>query len=573
MNKQAMSAEPLGIDEVKALRTCSNRYGASWTERKLELLNQFAARHIVDVNVLIAYHDCMLFLLAYPENRQLLHLAADELDRIAGIVQSIFDGTNQRKQKQLSGTGIACSTVHVAFSLDLTAWLADRFPSQVSIFEFAGEKETVREILLLLLPASERESMEKKEYLFNKLIQYAKGAKQETDLHWLVTLFQQNDLKPAFRDYLFHGLKLYITWQTDHDSPSRTYARSLPAKIYFQKSEFRKEHAASAIIRMPVPAAKPISIAEKDHLVTVSRGILAMLHRETDPSTYAETPEVSYFEMGKGIAIALYPMTANRRLPFDTYIGYMLFKNRLPVAYGGGWIFQRQCKIGINVLSAFRGGESAFLFLQLMRLYAQHYRVNRFVIEPYQIGYRNMEGLKSGAFWFYYRMGFVPVEDGLKGTAHAEYEKIRADRNYRTPLSVLKKLSGSNKELILDGKDNNSIDVLLVSEAITRMIHDRFAGNRQQAEQEALMFSRKFLHLKTADYSLPSMAESLKNFSMLLLMLSSSLHGWNEKDKKDFRQLITLKGKGSERKYVLQFQQHRKLNWSLEDHLAGFATG
>lgn len=564
-----MVGATLTVEEVKLLRSCSNRYGASWTARKEELLHQFAARHITEVNVLLAYHDCLLFLLAYPENRKQFQLAAKELDRIAGIVQSIFDGLNQRKQKQLSGTGIACSSVHVAFSLDMIAWLIQRFPSQVSIFEYAGDKEAVKEVLLLLLPSAERESLEKKEYSVNKLIQYAKGATPDSDLHWLIALFQQSELKPALRDHLFHSLQLYVTWQTDRTSPSRTYARSFPAPVYFQKREFNKQYVAAKIIGEPVAEAKHLSKEQKQELVTISRGILGMLHRETDPSTYAETDAVAYFEMGKGISIALYPMVASRRLPFDSYIGYLLFKNRLPVAYGGGWIFQRHCKIGVNVLSAFRGGESAWLFMQIMRLYAQYYCVKRFIIEPYQIGHRNMEGLKSGAFWFYYRMGFVPVENGLKHLAAAEYERIRSEKHYRTPLAVLKKLAVSNKELILDDEEQHPVDVLQLSEAITSMINDRFNGNRLQAEKAALTFSSEFLRIKAAEYHNPSMHESLKNFSLLLLLLSSSLNTWKETDKADFLQLIILKGSGSERKYMLQFQKHRNLNRSIEVQLAG----
>ena len=71
-------------------------------------------------------------------------------------------------------------------------------------------------------------------------------------------------------------------------------------------------------------------------------------------------------------------MKPSRRLPFESYIGYLAFKNGLPVAYGGGWIFFRRCKFGINVLDAYRGGEAAFLFAQLMRVYHQHFQCKSF---------------------------------------------------------------------------------------------------------------------------------------------------------------------------------------------------
>ncbi len=76
-------------------------------------------------------------------------------------------------------------------------------------------------------------------------------------------------------------------------------------------------------------------------------------------------------------------------------------KNGVPVGYGGGWPFLATCRTGTNVFAPFRGGESSWLFAQVLRAYRQHFGVKRFVVEPYQFGAGNREGLLSGAFWFY----------------------------------------------------------------------------------------------------------------------------------------------------------------------------
>ena len=46
----------------------------------------------------------------------------------------------------------------------------------------------------------------------------------------------------------------------------------------------------------------------------------------------------------------------------------------------------------------------------------------KFVVKPYQFGKGNPEGLKSGAFWFYYRLGFRPVRDDIREQAAAVEE-------------------------------------------------------------------------------------------------------------------------------------------------------
>ncbi|MEP7128979.1 MAG: hypothetical protein ABI729_08930 [Chitinophagales bacterium] len=569
IKRKKATVESVAIDEVKQLRSISNRFGKEWTTQKEYLLKEISSKPFIEMQVLVAYHDCLLFLLAYPENKILLQLTTRELDRIAGIARSIFEKGNERNQKQLSGTGIAFTPVNVAFGYELTAWLAHQFPEQVSIYECAGDKQTTKEILLLLLPETEREVFEKKDWSLEKFIQFAKGMSPLSDLQWLTDLFRSRDFTPALRDHLYDNLKIYITWKTDQAGPSRTYARSLPAKIFYQKLEFKKQLVASKIILQPLEKAVKISLTEKAELVTVSRGVLGMLERETDPSTYAAQQAIEYFEMGKGISIALYPMDANRRLPFDSYIGYMAFKNRLPIAYGGGWIFQQRCKIGVNVLPAFRGGESAYLFLQVLRLYHQHYKIHRFIIEPYQIGYKNTEGLKSGAFWFYYRMGFIPVDKKLKDLAESEYKKIQLNKEYRTPLEVLQKLAASDMELILHENGDHHLDVLMISEGISKMINNRFNGNRKKAEKEALDFGVKFLGLKIRQIDFSTIEESLQNFSMLLLLLSPPFNSWNKKEKDALVKLILLKSNGSEWKYVLEFQKHHKLNQAIANYFIG----
>ena len=185
-----------------------------------------------------------------------------------------------------------------------------------------------------------------------------------------------------------------------------------------------------------------------ENLTSSAKGILCSLYRETDPVTYAAINETEYFEMARGVSIALFFMKPSFRLPLECYVGYVAFRNNIPIAYGGGWIFQKRSRFGINILPAFRGGESAFIFSQLIKLYHHHLGVNYFNIEPYQIGQKNPDGIKSGAFWFYYRMGFRPSQNDLGKIAEEEFVKIKSDKLYRTEKKILLKLSDS--ELMID---------------------------------------------------------------------------------------------------------------------------
>src|SRR6185436_9582461 len=99
--------------------------------------------------------------------------------------------------------------------------------------------------------------------------------------------------------------------------------------------------------------------------------------------------------------------------------------------YGGGWPFLGTCKIGVNIFAPFRGGESALLFGQVLRVYRQCFGVGRFVAEPSQFGGTNREGLRSGAFWFYYRLGFRPINRDAARRASDVWSRMAGQSGYR----------------------------------------------------------------------------------------------------------------------------------------------
>ena len=56
----------------------------------------------------------------------------------------------------------------------------------------------------------------------------------------------------------------------------------------------------------------------------------------------------------------------------------------------------------------FRGSEATFLWAQTLRAFRTLFGVRRFIVNGYQFGAGNAEAIASGAYWFYYRLGFRP---------------------------------------------------------------------------------------------------------------------------------------------------------------------
>ncbi|MEZ5067008.1 MAG: hypothetical protein R2847_00220 [Bacteroidia bacterium] len=62
--------------------------------------------------------------------------------------------------------------------------------------------------------------------------------------------------------------------------------------------------------------------------------------------------------------------------------------------------FGRRALFGINIFDWFRGGESGYVFCQLLRVYRQYFGIDDFEVEPYQYGQDNLLESNQGHFGF-----------------------------------------------------------------------------------------------------------------------------------------------------------------------------
>jgi hypothetical protein len=176
-------------------------------------------------------------------------------------------------------------------------------------------------------------------------------------------------------------------------------------------------------------------------------------------------------------------------------------------------------------------------------------------VKPYQFGKGNPEGLKSGAFWFYYKLGFRPVNDGIKKMAASEWEKISAGKNYRSPVSVLKSFTACNKEWEPVKTRLRFIDADKVSISVTQMINQKFAGNRRLAIKSCMKALGSFLGLRSLPKQQPLERKVWHNWSLLFATLPET-DRWEKTARKKFLQLLMLKAKGHELDFIRELQGH-----------------
>lgn len=386
----------------------------------------------------------------------------------------------------LQNSGIAGTPIVASFSLAMTGWLVRRFGRAVSLAGIEGDPSHVMAVLDPALDPLEREVLTEQPLGWTAWQRQHLGREREARLRRLVALAEQLPGPTAAREATFAALRVFVRWETTPEAPVLTLGRYPGGPPTLRRRGRRRSIRLADAWREGRPRRMPLAAAQRDALVDLARGSLASQLAETEPFTYAARGEVELHRLGHGIQVALYPMTADQKLPLEAYIGYLLLKNGVPVAYGGGWVLGRQARFGINVLPPFRGGESAILLGQLLRLYGWRFGLKRFLVEPFQIGRGNPDGIASGAFWFYWRLGFRPMQPALRARAAAEARRVQT-RGTRTPAAVLRELAGSTMAWQTPLTASwPALDIEQIGAAVSRHVLDKFDGDRGAAQRSAM---------------------------------------------------------------------------------------
>ncbi len=513
-------------------------------------------------SAILACHDQLLFDCAFPVNEKKYNQANEELMRLAETVKKIYQLSDTRKQQALMGSGIANTELLCSFSRAIAHFLVVKFPGSVELDHSAASNEEIIHILQLLLPSIEFETVSHGKQQLNTRIRQASGLlKKSEQLEWLMQLFDNCSLTVAVRDELYLQLKIYIRWKLDNPPFSRTFLR-LPVSGPFYQEKFDRDIDSLSIVRKRIGGPLKLSREVNTFLLDSLKASLAFYSRETDPVTYADPNELAFFELEGGMQVALVGMTPDKRYSLENYVGYMAFRNGVPVSYGGGWIWGQQCRVGINIFPPFRRGESARIFCQVLRLYYQYFGARQFIVNPNQFGKDNPDGLKSGAFWFYYKLGFRPAKENIRKIADEEWKKIKTIEKYRTPLKTLKLFTGSRLEWTLTKSSIREPDAEELSRLITKHIATDYDNSRKKAIESSFRKMKAHLHPASKILSLRKHYPAIENWSLIADMIND-IPQWSSAEKKQLVELIRLKQNGRERDYIRGMQRFGRLWKSL----------
>jgi hypothetical protein len=427
---------------------------------------------------LVAWHDALLFRRAYPADAAQLRATEAALARIASFVRRLPRPLPAALHEQ----GLPFAPITSRFSHDCVAWLLRHPQARVALDGWREPLLDLSAVLKLTLPSLERDRTTAG--LSNDDLLDALQVPKAERLRFVIRELARLNAQPLLKDQLFEALDPWVTVTPTQRALSKAFNR-LPMDEVFFHDGLLKQFDHEALLASPLPPPRPLDAAARAQVVQVLKNTMLLTVRETDPVTSIDERTLRVHDLERGISVAIFGMTPDRQLPLESYVGFTLFKNGMPAAYGGSWLLGRRAAFGMNVFEPYRGGESGFVMCQLLRTYRYAFDIDYFEVDAHQFGLDNPDGIASGAFWFYHRYGFRPLDPELAALAAREKAKMARQPGYRSSERTLRRFTASNVALDL-GVPKVPVALDEITGAVTRWIARAHRGDRRAAEADAM---------------------------------------------------------------------------------------
>jgi hypothetical protein len=506
------------LDQLDKLKTS---FGAKEAKRIQAEIERLARKKFRDVDSLIRCHELLLFIRAHPHNGTVLRLAEAQLrtfpDRVAELRDSDVDISFLEHP---SVSGIAGSSVIDTFSFYIVRELVRRFPTQVEIYwEWFESENRLAETWPRFMPLLEEDAQVEANVPYRKWLDAARGARSE--LSWLIERFDGLPLSDKQKAELYDSQQIYVRW-TPRFPSTRTGMRSSTPNVFYHDGPLiqRRDVRLKDELHAPPPPMRKLSIREGEIAIDLARDASTVRYRELYGFTHADPKHVYHAELGRGVQLFVTGLPPDKRLPLRASHAAMFFKNGVPLGYFEGLSLFERMESGLNLYYTFREGETAWLYARILNVMHHLTGVTSFAIDPYQIGYQNEEGIESGAFWFYRKLGFRPTQRAVLQLVEKEEQKIATRKDYRTSARTLRKLAESPMIFELDQQRRGDWD----------RFHVRKIGLRIQG--------RKF--------------ESLTS-------LVKNLNSWRAAEKQLLNRIVRARSAAEETTYLKLMRQHERL--------------
>jgi hypothetical protein len=569
----------LNLGELLAqLEASKNHFEPGHTAVIAKLLTQLSKFQFTEPHQLVRFHECLLFLRAFPHSRSLNSRVENQLNtfhqrvsklRVSHANMSLFD--------DFDTSGIAGTTMQDTLSFDVAQRFVRRIPRNIEVAwdDYWDDDQSERargSIWPRFIPLLEEDSDVEANIRWRSWLDSARGRKHP--LFWLIQRFAQLPLPDRQRAELYDSLHLPVRWRLENLKLSRTRNWIRPRRFYFHSGPLiqRSEVSLSHELAQPAPKFEKLSLVAGESVMNAIHEVMVVRYRELYGTTLGDPRSVVRADLGRGVIMHFWGLPASRRLPLRAYIAGYTLKNGVPINYIEAIGLCEWIEVGFNTFYTYRQGETAWIYAQALRCLHALTAAKCISIYPYQIGQNNDEAIDSGAFWFYRKLGFRSGRADLRRLCEREEERIAANRHYKTPARLLRRLAEAH--MFYDICPSAEISLAFATEGpwdtfsthnlgllINRRMSRDFNGNSQEIRKASANTTIRALRINASRWS-RSQIHSLGNWSLILAQIPD-LSSWTPAEKDQLIKIIRAKSALNEMPYLRHTQHHPRLRAEL----------
>ena len=360
------------------------------------------------------------------------------------------------------------------------------------------------------------------------------------------------------REAFFDAIDASFELAPGKDTPARTHAKLAFAPVAFGDAPIRRGRPdLRAELVRPPRSVRRLSRTEGTRVVDLGHAAMATRSRDIDGFAYGDPRDAWLVDDGDGLAFTLNGVVPERRAVVPATYGALTLRNGVPIAYLQVDLAGRSAALSYHTFGTFRGGEAAYATARMLTMLHHVLGAGSFTLDPYQLGKGNDDGIESGAWWFYYKLGFRPRAAGVKRVMRAELERLRANARHRSSPATLRKLAEG--QLVFDVDPRHPVP-LPPTPRIGLRVADSLAarGNREDAAREAM----RRIGLRSLAGWTPGERLAWQRWSPLILTLPG-VSRWSTANRRALVRIVRAKGSRSEMRYVARLNAHRLLGRAL----------
>jgi hypothetical protein len=550
------------LDELKI------QFGSSAADGCARLLKRIRKQLFTGPEELIRLHEILLFLRAYPQSPTIVFATESLLREFPARLTAAEAEVDLAPLDHPEMSGIAGRTVIDTFSYFTVNWLSRHFPRHVDFYwDWFEDENRIAQTWPRFMPLLEEDAFVEANVPYRNWLKAARNGKAE--LSWLINRFKALSIRDLEKAELYDSQQLYVRWTPPYRA-TRTGLR-LPTKLTASRTFYhqgpllrRRDVSLAADLEKSPPNLERLSKRDGKTVLNLAREASTVRYRELYGFTHGDPNRIIRAGLGRGVELFVIDLPPERRLPLRAYHAAIIFKNRVPVGYFEGLSLFERMESGFNLYYTFRDGETAWLYARTLSVMHHLLGVTTFTLDPYQIGFENEEGIKSGAFWFYRKLGFRPTNRKLLTLTELEESKIRTKPSYRTSATALRKLATSPMVFELHQDrigDWDHFQIRQIGIRVQEALAESFGGDSQKLRAAAVSFVEKTLTLDSRNFTYTRL-KVLSDLSSALTLIPD-LNRWKRREKDALREIIQAKMNADERKYLRLMQRHEKLRRAL----------